>query len=128
MILLALANFWHSHFRANSKMIAFFAVSSTFTVLSLALLIYKISPQRYLSTSGTIPLHYNLYFGVDVFGPWWQAFSIPFFSLVVLLVNTICAYMLYEKEKILSYLLMCVTAIISVIVFASSVFVVLLSM
>ncbi|MCC6638957.1 hypothetical protein IT409_00180 [Candidatus Falkowbacteria bacterium] len=128
MILLALANFWHSHFRANRKMLALFSASSFFNLAALAFLIAKISPQRYLSLSGTIPLHYNLYFGVDVFGPWWHAFSLPLFGVMVMIVNIVSAYYVYEQEKVLSYLLMVISCIVSIIVCAASLFVVLLSM
>jgi hypothetical protein len=35
-----------------------------------------------------IPLHYNIYFGVDKFGPWFEIFELPLFGLLVWLINT----------------------------------------
>lgn len=51
-----------------------------------------------------IILHYNVYFGVDIIGGWWQAYFLPFTGAVILLVNAVLAHFFYgRKERIASY-------------------------
>jgi hypothetical protein len=59
-----------------------------------------------------IILHYNVYFGVDVIGPWWQVYSLPLIGLMILGVNTVLGYLFYQKkERIVAHLLMLATFI-----------------
>lgn len=54
-----------------------------------------------------IVLHYNVYFGVDVIGAWWQVYFLPLVGLVILLVNAVLGYLFYQqKERIVAHLLM----------------------
>ena len=59
-----------------------------------------------------IILHYNVYFGVDVIGDWWQVYYLPLIGLLILLANTILGYFFYQqKERIVAHLLMLATFI-----------------
>jgi hypothetical protein len=59
-----------------------------------------------------IILHYNVYFGVDVIGPWWQVYFLPFIGLIILGINTVLGYLFYQKkERIVAHLLMLATFI-----------------
>lgn len=63
-----------------------------------------------------IILHYNVYFGVDVIGAWWQVYSLPAIGLVILLVNTTLGYSFYcQKERIIAHLLMLGSFIVQII-------------
>jgi hypothetical protein len=63
----------------------------------------------------SIILHYNVYFGVDVIGPWWQVYFLPAIGLVILSINTILGYLFYQKkERIVAHLLMLATFIAQV--------------
>ncbi len=54
-----------------------------------------------------IILHYNVYFGVDLIGNWWQVFFLPAVGTIILTVNSLLAYFFYrQKERIASYLLL----------------------
>lgn len=54
-----------------------------------------------------IILHYNVYFGVDIIGGWWQAYFLPFTGTVIFLVNAVLAHFFYGcKERIASYVLL----------------------
>jgi len=62
-----------------------------------------------------IILHYNVYFGVDVIGPWWQVYSLPLIGLIVMGINTVLGYLFYQKkERIVAHLLMLATFIAQV--------------
>lgn len=54
-----------------------------------------------------IILHYNVYFGVDIIGAWWQAHILPLIALAITAVNVVLAYSFYKQaERILSYILL----------------------
>jgi len=57
--------------------------------------------------SYSIILHYNVYFGVDLVGEWWQSYLAPATATVLTLLNVFLAWRFYEKkERIASYVLL----------------------
>jgi len=50
-------------------------------------------------------LHYNLFFGVDYLGGYNEIYLIPIVGVIVIIVNTILGYLLYERERLASYFL-----------------------
>jgi len=82
----------------------------TATIINLAiwLLIYfKFYPAVYSlpQEQSYIPLHYNIYTGIDLFGSWQRIFIWPTIGLIILIINLILAIVLYDKKEIISYLL-----------------------
>ncbi|HOW60440.1 MAG TPA: hypothetical protein P5548_02140 [Candidatus Moranbacteria bacterium] len=66
------------------------------------LIIFFIRPVDFL-----LILHYNVYFGVDIIGPWWQLYFLPLIGIIILSINTILSYLFYQKkERIIAHLLM----------------------
>jgi hypothetical protein len=64
-----------------------------------------------------IILHYNVYFGVDVIGSWWQVYFLPLIGLLILSVNTVLGYLFYQqKERIAAHLLILATFIVQIVV------------
>lgn len=62
-----------------------------------------------------IILHYNVYFGVDVIGAWWQLYFLPLVGLIILLVNSTLGYSFYDqKERMVAHLLMLGTFIVQI--------------
>ena len=62
-----------------------------------------------------IILHYNVYFGVDVIGAWWQMYFLPLIGLVILCVNAVLGNLFYQqKERIVAHLLMLATFIVQI--------------
>jgi hypothetical protein len=50
-------------------------------------------------------LHYNVYLGVDVIGDWWQMYFLPIIADIFFVVNTILAYIFYQKkERLAAYI------------------------
>lgn len=51
-------------------------------------------------------LHYNVYFGVDLLGTWWQAYILPGIALCFVGINIWLAYYFYarQQERIAAYL------------------------
>ena|SRR3989339_495332 len=74
-----------------------------------------------------LPLHYNIYFGIDQFGPWYQVFFLPILGTILLLVNTCFEAVFFQKERIISTFFALGTVIAEGILFVSMLFIVLLN-
>jgi hypothetical protein len=75
-----------------------------------------------------IPLHYNVFFGVDKFGPWYTVFQLPFFGLLVIVVNSFFSARFFEKEKALSMFLIVIALLVQIMLLAAMYFVILLNL
>ena len=52
-----------------------------------------------------IILHYNVYFGVDILGNWWEVYLLPGVGTFFWIINVILSYSFYRlKERIAAYL------------------------
>lgn len=62
-----------------------------------------------------IIFHYNVYFGVDLIGDWWQPYILPAMGLVFLVVNLGLAFRFYQqRERIAAYILLLASLMIQV--------------
>jgi len=62
-----------------------------------------------------IILHYNVYFGVDVIGDWWQAYILPLISLAIMGLNVVLAHFFYNKEeRMVSYILLLAALLVQI--------------
>jgi hypothetical protein len=76
----------------------------------------------------SIILHYNVYFGVDLIGDWWQTYVLPFMGVIFLVVNLILAYKFYkQKERIASYILLLASLMIQLGLIIASVGIVMIN-
>lgn len=58
-------------------------------------------------SDGTIVLHFNVYFGVDIVGSPWQALLIPGMAMIFLLLNVALAYRFYSfRERVAAHILL----------------------
>lgn len=72
-------------------------------VCSLGFLLYFIRP----GSSSSIILHYNVYFGVDLVGVWWQAYALPTLGVIFFLGHLFLARRFYLRaERIAAYLML----------------------
>lgn len=46
-----------------------------------------------------IVLHYNVYFGIDALGSWWQAFFIPLSGVLMWLVHILLAWRFFQMSE-----------------------------
>ncbi len=75
----------------------------------------------------SVPLHYNVNFGVDNIGEWWRVFTAPAVGLLFALVNALGAHILWKREKMLSYVIVGSTLLLELILAAAMIFIVLLN-
>lgn len=95
-------------------------------VLVVALPLWRIVPIG--ATRQFIPLHYNIYFGVDRFGSWKQIFIIPILGLTLLLLNLFFQTMIFRREKLLATFLAITSIFIELIFLISMILIVLLNL
>ena len=75
-------------------------ISSLIQIFIWVYLIWSVSPSQ-----ERVFLHYNIVFGVDLVGNWWQLLLLPAAGTAVLLLNTAFSYFIYKVDKFLSRLL-----------------------
>ncbi len=100
-------------------------VSAILVVLTLILPLWKIMPN--LGDETFIPLHYNIYFGIDRFGPWYYIFILPALGFLMLLLNVIFEAVFVKREHILSIFFAVTTIAVEVILFVSMALIVLMN-
>lgn len=89
-------------FWGNSFVRSFLILSGLFLSVSFGILLFFIRPRE-----APIVLHYNVYFGVDLLGAWWQAYLLPIGGILILLAHLILARFFYrEKDRIAAYLIL----------------------
>ncbi|MEK9173985.1 MAG: hypothetical protein AAB845_01840 [Patescibacteria group bacterium] len=69
------------------------------------MLIYFIHPRE-----TPLILHYNVYFGVDLLGAWWQAYVLQGVATVLFVLHTALGYSFYQKkDRFAAYILLLAT-------------------
>lgn len=67
---------------------------------------WQVRPQE-----GLLFLHYNIYFGVDLIGPWYQFYLLPVIGLVILIVNALFARLVYRRQRQIAYIVLSITIV-----------------
>lgn len=75
-----------------------------------------------------IPLHYNIYFGIDLLGPWYQIFLLPTIGLVIFIINFFLGTIFFLKEKIISYFLAGASSLIQILLLIAGLAIVFLNL
>lgn len=73
---------------------------------------------------GVVFLHYTMYFGVDITGPWWNILLIPAASLLCIIVNTCVVLWSYFRYPVIAWVAIVFSSIINVIVFVGLYFII----
>ncbi|MEK9151347.1 MAG: hypothetical protein AAB547_01815 [Patescibacteria group bacterium] len=96
-------------FFKNTIVRALLGVNLFFAGVNFGVLGYFIRPADSL-----LVLHYNVYFGVEIQGVWWQVFILPIAGVFFLFGHTIFARAFYEKsERIAAYLMLFGSALLN---------------
>lgn len=101
-------------------------ISFIFLALCIALPIWQLLPE--IRSQGAIPLHYNIYFGVDWYGVWWKVFTVPFIGGLLILINTIFTLLYVQKDFTLICILWTETALCEFILLIAMTFIILLNL
>lgn len=108
-------NFFNSLFLRDKFIFSFLLLTIVLNFWLFILLIWKIN-----FSLEYIPLHYNIYFGIDFLGSPYYVFILPIFGCFFIAINTILAYILSVKGKVLSYLLIIILILIHLLLLLSA--------
>lgn len=75
-----------------------------------------------------IPLHYNVYVGIDSFGPWYGIFTLPFLGAALFITNLIFQAVFYRREHVLSIFFAIATIVTESVLLVAMVLIVLLNL
>lgn len=111
-------------FIKNDKIIQItFLLSILFNIINWGLIYYRFT--RFLAgQTELIILHYNIYFGIDEIGNWTNIYYLPVIGIIILLVNLLCGYLLYKKDKLISYFFMFSSFIAQILLILSTFFII----
>ena len=76
---------------------------------------------------GNIPLHYNIYFGIDALGEKQELLYLPLIGLVFGLADFLFGALGFEREKILGYFLAGTASLVQLILLLASFFIIFIS-
>lgn len=93
--LVAFRSYWK-----NKIIMSIFALSC---LVNISLWVFLFKNQK--SSELPVILHYNLFFGVDYLGGYNEIYLIPAVGAIIIIINTVLGYLLYEREKLASYFL-----------------------
>lgn len=86
-----------------------FVMNGVFLCASFGILGYFVRP-----TEGLLVLHYNVYFGVEIQGAWWQVFLLPVAGSLFFVGHTFLARSFYYlSERIATYLMLFGTVLLN---------------
>ncbi len=89
-----------------------FVAIPTIAISFFTAAILWVTALRYIQgADNIIPLHYTIYFGIDLLGPAVQLLVLPVGVTIIAVVNTIVAVLLFKQKRILSYILLISSAV-----------------
>ena len=119
--LAALSELWH----ASQLYRWTLGASLALVVFSAALPAWRLLPG--ILEAKFIPLHYNIYFGIDRYGPWYGIFLPAGIALIILVLNIVFASMFVLREPLLAKWFVWGTVIAIAVLLLATVFIVLLN-
>jgi len=103
-MLIKLYNFCKKNFFLRDKVVLINLIVSLIILLALfGLFIYKIPLYK---SNKQLFLHYNIYFGIDWIGQWYKIFIYPLLGALIFIINLSLGILFYNKEKVITYLLL----------------------
>ncbi|MFH1404592.1 MAG: hypothetical protein ABIH21_00645 [Patescibacteria group bacterium] len=102
-----------------------FVLSVIFLILTVLMPVWRIIPLS--AHQQFIPLHYNVFFGIDQFGPWQYVFVIPVIGLIVFIINSTLQVKVLQKDIFLAQIIGVTTTVVEMIFFTAMFFIILLN-
>jgi hypothetical protein len=103
-----------------------FVASTVLVVATAALPAWRLLPD--IMDAGFIPLHYNIYFGIDQFGPWYGVFLPAGLGTIIVFVNVTAAAMFFRTEHLLALFLAWATVTANAVLLVSTIFTITLNL
>ena len=100
-------------------------VSIALLLITFIIPFWRLYPE--IATKPAVPLHYNIHFGVDLFGAWWRVFMPSMVGLAILIVNFVLSAVYWKTRKMLSYYALLTTPVLITFLILASLFITLLN-
>lgn len=114
--------------RKNKIILVCIILGFAINLVIWAFLIFKFRPIALANPENAIlPLHYNIYWGIDLFGAWYQAFIMPIIGLAIWLMNFVLAIYLYSKKIMASYFFVISAVVAQLFLLTSTLLVILIN-
>jgi len=121
-------NFKTSPARKNKVILISTIIAIAINIAIWLLLILKFRPIALANPEKTtLPLHYNIYWGIDLFGQWYQSFLLPTLGLVIIIINFILAIYYYSKKILASYFFVIAAALVQAFLLISTILIILIN-
>src|SRR3989338_6829827 len=115
-----------SEFKKASVLYRWAVIISLIILLAnFALLLWRLAP--FFEPGQSIPLHYNIYFGIDIFGQWERLFLLPAIGALFLFLNFIAQLYFVRRIPLLALFFACGTILVEAVLLISLLFVVLMN-
>lgn len=76
-------------------------------------------------TDEPVFLHYTIYFGIDLIGPWIHLFLMPASGLLIFFINLLLSTILYKEHLLLVFFLVYASALAQILILTSLALVIL---
>ncbi|MBI5254298.1 hypothetical protein HY932_00760 [Candidatus Falkowbacteria bacterium] len=113
--------------RKNKTILVINILSLVFNLASWLFLYFKFKQILADKSSDIVPLHYNIYLGIDLQDKWWKAFIMPFWGTIFFIFNYLLALSLFHKKSLVSYFLSAVNLFLQLTILAACIFTLLLN-
>ncbi len=100
-------------------------ISLACVLCSAGLIAWRLFPDLY--GKEVIPLHYNIHYGVDWTGTWWQIFVYPIAGALVMIWNLFLAFCVVKREPMLAEVVLVSNVVLTGFLLCATVFVVLMN-
>lgn len=111
----------------HDRKIFFPLILSLFLCLALSIILWSRMPRTLSQDVTLLPLHYNIHFGVDYTGQWFEIFAVPAGGFVIFLINAVIIWFVYSDGMILSYFLSGASLFSSLTAFVAGVLILLIN-
>ncbi|MBU4315416.1 hypothetical protein KJ673_03350 [Patescibacteria group bacterium] len=102
------------------------AVSIAILIATFLIPYFQLYPE--IMTKTAVPLHYNIHFGVDLFGAWWRVLMPSMVGLAILIINSVLAVIYWRADRMLSYCVLIIMPVLGIFLILASVFITLLNL
>lgn len=106
----------------NNKFISFGILFNFLLNIAYFLFLFLVTKGKF---HDIVPLHYNIYFGLDSFGPSKNFFVFPQISFIVFLVNSFLCYHYYKYSRAISYFLLASSIFVNIVMILSYILIIL---
>jgi hypothetical protein len=104
-------------------------IALLFNLTTWGLIWFKFKPlvQNLPLEAQFIPLHYNIFVGIDSYGAWQKIFYLPAIGLAIWAINFFLAFIFYNQKNLLSYFLAAISVLCQLFLLIATILIILIN-